>query len=100
MPLDGHHRFAAHQALRRPVDAWLVDGRAFDRLCTRLSELCIKDMWGEDLTLCGGIPAMRVADAWSPEDTPLPGLACAPAALRKPADGKATHLLAPRKDSV
>jgi ParB-like chromosome segregation protein Spo0J len=54
MPLDGHHRMQAHRLLGRLVDAWVVDGRAFDDLCT-------KHRRAEDYILCDGVPAMQVA---------------------------------------
>lgn len=58
MPLDGHHRFAAHRILNRPIDAWTISGKMFDRLCTEHRR-------AEELILCDGIPAMHVAESWS-----------------------------------
>ena len=54
MPLDGHHRMEAHRRLQRDIDAWVVDGKAFDRLC-------MYEQRAEDRVMCAGVPAMQVA---------------------------------------
>lgn len=55
MPLDGHHRMAAHQRIGRDLDAWVVPGKAFDALCTRVDD-------AEAHVMCAGVVAMRVAE--------------------------------------
>jgi len=58
MPLDGHHRMAAHQLLNMMVDAFVVPGSAFDNLEIE----CPADARAEDHVLCDGIPALQVAE--------------------------------------
>jgi len=58
MPLDGHHRMAAHQLLNMMVDAFVVPGPAFDNLEIE----CPADARAEDQVLCDGIPALQVAE--------------------------------------
>lgn len=57
LPLDGHHRMLASINLGIAVDAWTITSRQFDRLCTLTSDV-------EQYVLCGGIPAMKVAESW------------------------------------
>jgi ParB-like chromosome segregation protein Spo0J len=54
LPLDGHHRMLACEALGCDVDAWVVPGSTFDRLCCT-------ERNAESFILCGGVPAMQVA---------------------------------------
>jgi uncharacterized ParB-like nuclease family protein len=54
MPLDGHHRMAAHERLGRELEAWVVPGRAFDALCIRVDD-------AEAHVMCDGVAAMHVA---------------------------------------
>lgn len=58
LPLDGHHRMQAAHNLGVEVDAWTITERQFDRLCMQTSD-------AEAYIICGGIPAMQVADAWA-----------------------------------
>ncbi|MBK6616392.1 hypothetical protein [Ottowia sp.] len=54
LALDGNHRVLALRQLEREVDAWVISGRAFDRLCTLHRD-------AENHVLCGGVMAMQVA---------------------------------------
>ena len=38
LPLDGPHCILAQERLNLLVDAWMVPGRSFDRLCTLQSD--------------------------------------------------------------
>jgi len=55
LPLDGHHRMLAREAIGLDVDAWVVSGRVYDRLCTKSSN-------PEAMVMCGGVLAMQVAN--------------------------------------
>ncbi len=55
MPLDGAYRIAAHAELGREVDAWLISGTAYDKLCDLTNR-------PEDYVMCGTVSAMEVAD--------------------------------------
>lgn len=54
LPLDGHHRLTAAHELGMELDAWVVSGGAFDRLCTQVED-------AEAHVFCGGVPAANVA---------------------------------------
>jgi hypothetical protein len=54
MPLDGAYRIAAHAELGRKVDAWLISGTSYDKLCDLTNR-------PEDYVICGTVPAMEVA---------------------------------------
>lgn len=56
LPLDGHHRMAAYERLGRSVEAGVVPGQAFDRLC-------MQGLDAEAWVFCDGIPAMQVANS-------------------------------------
>lgn len=59
LPIDGHHRLCAFAEVgAAQVDAWVVAGRVFDRLCALHRD-------AESHILCGGVPALQVADAWA-----------------------------------
>jgi hypothetical protein len=55
MPLDGAYRIAAHAELGKEVDAWLISGTSYDKLCDLTNR-------PEDYIICGTVPAMEVAD--------------------------------------
>ena len=55
MPLDGAYRIAAHAELGKEVDAWLISGTSYDKLCDLTNR-------PEDYVMCGTIRAMEVAD--------------------------------------
>lgn len=61
MPVDGHHRTAAHDAERLPLDAWVVPGERFEAL-----DIASRDTGtrADNLIDCGGVPALLVADEW------------------------------------
>ncbi len=54
MPLDGAYRIAAHAELGRQVDAWLISGTSYDKLCDLTNR-------PEDYVFCGTVHAMEVA---------------------------------------
>lgn len=59
LPIDGHHRLCAFAEIGATlVDAWVVPGGVFDRLCAAYRD-------AESHILCGGVPALLVADAWA-----------------------------------
>lgn len=59
MPIDGHHRTAAHDHLKRPLEAWVVGNRAFENLCMRVRDEGL--LHPEVFVLCDGVPALQVA---------------------------------------
>jgi hypothetical protein len=60
MPLDGHHRLAAHANLGKPLTAWVVDGGAFDEVdCA-----CTDGLRAEHYVICGQHRALDVAAMW------------------------------------
>ncbi len=62
MPIDGHHRTAAHDLEHLPMEAWVISGRTFewlDRTQNDRAENCIT---------CNGVPALAFADAWNLEN--------------------------------
>jgi hypothetical protein len=59
LPLDGHHRLCAYAEVGQSlVDAWVIPGQAFDRLCARHRD-------AERFVYCDGVPALDVAGQWS-----------------------------------
>jgi hypothetical protein len=66
MPLDGHHRMFAHGMLDREVDAYTVDGEAFDELDAQAQDEGLGKR-AEDYILCDGVPAKAVAANWMKE---------------------------------
>jgi ParB-like chromosome segregation protein Spo0J len=72
MPIDGHHRMAAHAELGLDVDAWTVTGRSFEALDRRVRPYGHRT---EDHVTCGGVPALRVAESWKATE---PAAACLP----------------------
>lgn len=69
MPLDGHHRMAAHAMLGRDVAAFVVTGDTFDYLDTLAQELEPRQR-AEDFIMCAGIPAMKYATEWDRQHAP------------------------------
>lgn len=61
MPIDGHHRLAAAECLGLSLDAWTVPGTKFEALDQQCRAAHIKER-AEDLILCDGIPALKIAD--------------------------------------
>lgn len=58
LPIDGHHRLSAFGEMGwSTVDAWVVSGQAFDRLCAAHRD-------AESHIDCGGVNALEVASAW------------------------------------
>lgn len=59
MPIDGHHRLSAAEALGQDIQAWVVTGRAFEDLDIR----CRDEQAGraEQYIMCGGVSALDVA---------------------------------------
>lgn len=60
MPIDGHHRLSAAERLEMTSDAWTVSGEKFETLDEQCRIAGIKQR-AEDLIVCGGVPAMKVA---------------------------------------
>ena len=59
MPIDGHHRMAAHDLEAMGHTAWVVPGHQLERLCRMESR-------GERYVMCGGVGAFEVATTWTP----------------------------------
>jgi len=57
MPIDGHHRAAAHDLEGLPLDAYVIRGATYERLC----RVHYRDT---DTVFCDGVPALRVAEQW------------------------------------
>jgi ParB-like chromosome segregation protein Spo0J len=55
MPIDGHHRTAAHDAEGLPLDAYVIKGAAYERL-TRIH---YRDT---NCIFCDGVAALEVAE--------------------------------------